>query len=125
MREILEIGLRLAGFGLVTLVLASFWIPGILEFRKKLADLSPLMRELFWTYAGYVLFSHIFMAVMTIFFRDWLLGGTGAAVVVSGYLCIWWGARVGLQFFGFDLSEVRDTPFNRVAKNLLTVLFVC
>jgi hypothetical protein len=31
--------------------------------------------------------------------------------------------RLWLQFFGFDLSEIKPNPFNRVAKHALTLLF--
>lgn len=124
MREILDIGLLLAGFGLSVLVVASFWIPGILGWKEKLAGLTPLMRELFWTYSAYILASHLFFAVLAWGFRDWLLGGTAAAGAMSAFICFWWTVRVYLQFFGFDLTEVEDRFANRLAKHLLTVLFV-
>lgn len=125
MRELLSIGLLLAGLGFVLLVIASFWIPKILGWKEKLVDLSPLMRELFWTYAGYVFASHCLFAVLTLTCRDWLLSGTRSAAVMSGFICCWWSIRVYLQFFGFDLNEVEDTLFNRIAKKLLTILFLC
>ena len=125
MRELLNIGLMLAAFGLTALVIASFWIPKVLGWKEKLAGLSPLMRELFWTYAFYILSMHVFMAILTLFFRDWFLSGTSAAAAVSGFICFWWTVRVYLQFFGFDLNEVEDTRFNRIAKHLLTLLFLC
>lgn len=124
MNELLNYGLLFAGFGFTLLVIASFWIPGILGWKEKLADLSPLMRELFWTYAAYVFASHCFFAVLTLGFRDWLLGGTGSAAAMSGFMCFWWTVRVYLQFFGFDLTEVKDTRLNRIAKHLLTLLFL-
>jgi len=125
MKELLNIGLILAGFGLSVLVVASFWIPKILGWKEKLAGLTPLMRELFWTYSAYILASHLFFAILALGFRDWLLSGTSAAAAMSGFICFWWSVRVYLQFFGFDLEEVEDTALNRLAKHLLTVLFVC
>lgn len=52
MKELLQIGLLIGGWSLVALCLASFWIPKILGWREKLAGLTPLMRELWWTYCG-------------------------------------------------------------------------
>lgn len=124
MNELLNYGLMFAGFGFTLLVIASFWIPGILGWKEKLAGLTPLMRELFWTYAVYVFASHCLFAILTLGFRDWLLSGTPAAAVMSGFMCMWWTVRVYLQFFGFDLSEVKDTRLNRIAKHLLTLLFL-
>lgn len=124
MKEFLEYGLWLSGVGFALLVVASFWIPVILGWKEKLAGLTPLMRELFWTYAAYVFANHVFFAVLSLGFRDWLLSGTPAAGAMSAFITLWWTVRVYLQFFGFDLSEVEDTPVNRVAKHLLTLLFV-
>lgn len=124
MRELLSIGLTLAGLGLVILVVASLWIPRVLRWKEKLAGLTPLMRELWWTYSLYIWGSHCFFAVLALGHRDWLLGGSPAAAVVSGFICLWWSVRVYLQFFGFDFEEVEDTPLNRLAKGGLTLLFV-
>ena len=124
MRELLDIGLQLAGWFLVILCLASFWIPKALGWKEKLAGLTPLMKELWWTYAIYVWGSHVFFAVMALGYRDWLLGGGGAAAAMAGFICLWWSVRLYLQFFGFDLAEVADTLLNRIAKHLLTLLFM-
>ena len=43
---------------------------------------------------------------------------------MSAFIRLWWTIRVYLQFFGLDLAEVEDTRFNRIAKNLLTLLFL-
>ena len=124
MREFLNFGLMFAAFGLTVLVIASFWIPKLLGWKEKLEDLSPLMKELFWTYAFYIWSMHIFMAILTLAFRDWFLSGTPAAAAVAGFICFWWTVRVNLQFFGFDMKEVEDTRFNRLAKHMLTLLFL-
>ena len=124
MKELLNAGLLFAGFGLTLLVIASFWIPKILGWKEKLKDLTPLMKELWWTYAFYVWATNTFMAILALGFRDWFLSGTPAAAAVAGFICFWWTLRVYLQFFGFDLKEVEDTRSNRIAKNLLTLLFL-
>ncbi len=124
MRDLLDFGLLLAGWCLVILCIASFWVPKALRWKEKLAVLSPLMREMFLTYALYILGSHIFFAVLTLWHRDWLLGGSGSAMVMSAFILLWWLVRLVVQFFGFDLEEVPDTTANRLAKHALTLLFV-
>ncbi len=123
MKELLEIGLVLGGCSLVVLSIASFWIPKALGWKEKLASLTPLMRELFWTYSFYVWSSHVFFAILTLGFGSWLMGGTSAAIVMNGFMVFWWSVRLYLQFFGFDLSEIEASRFNRIAKHLLTLLF--
>jgi hypothetical protein len=124
MKDLLDVGLFLAGLGFTVLVIASFWIPKVLGWKEKLADLSPLMKELWWTYAAYVLGSHCFFAIVSLCFRDWLLSGDPSAAAMSGFILIWWMVRLYLQFFGFDLGEVANTRFNKLAKHLLTLLFI-
>ena len=124
MKELLNYGLMFAGFGFTLLVIASFWIPKILGWKEKLVGLTPLMRELFWTYAAYAFAYHHYFITLTLGFRDWLLSGTPAAAVMCGFILFWWTVRVYLQFFGFDLAEVKDTRVNRIAKHLLTLLFL-
>ncbi len=124
MKTLLQNGLLIGGWALVVLCIASFWIPAKLRWREKLAGLTPLMRELWWTYSLYVWGSHVFFAVLALGFSDWLLGGTSAAAAMSTFLLLWWSVRLWLQFFGFDLREVEANALNRVAKHLLTLLFV-
>jgi hypothetical protein len=124
MRDYLDICLLLGGLALVVLCVASLWIPKILKWNEKLVVLTPLMRELWWTYSIYVYGSHIFFAILALGFSDFLLGKTAAAAAMSSFIFLWWTVRLFLQFFGFDLNEVEGTALNRLAKHLLTALFV-
>ena len=124
MKELLEIGLMIGGWSLVVLCIASLWIPKVLGWKEKLVGLTPLMRELWWTYSIYVWSSHVFFAVLALCFGDWLMGGTGAAAAMSTFMLLWWAVRLWLQFFGYDLQEVEGTKMNLLAKHLLTLLFV-
>lgn len=40
------------------------------------------------------------------------------------FMLFWWAVRLWLQFFGFDLREIEGSVSNRVAKDLLTLLFI-
>jgi hypothetical protein len=124
MKELLEIGLLIGGWSLVLLCIASFWIPKTLEWKKKLTVLTPLMRELWWTYSIYVWSSHVFFSVLALGFSDWLMSRTAPAMAMVTFQLLWWSVRLWLQFFGFDLSEVKVTFANRMAKHLLTLLFL-
>ena len=124
MKELLEIGLLIGGWSLVILCIGSFWIPKVLGWREKLAGLTPLMRELWWTYSAYVWGSHVLFAVLALGFGEWLMGGTGAAMAMCIFMLLWWTVRLWLQFFGFDFGEIKDNPPTRISKGLLTLLFV-
>ena len=124
MKELLQIGLLIGGWSLVALSIASFWIPKALGWREKLTGLTPLMRELWWTYSIYVWSSHVFFAVLALGFGDWLMDGSGAAMAMCIFMLLWWAVRLWLQFFGFDLREIEGSIINRVAKHMLTLLFI-
>ncbi|MFC7336693.1 hypothetical protein ACFQY0_05860 [Haloferula chungangensis] len=123
MKELIQIGLSVGGWSLVLLCIGSLWIPKVLGWSEKLAGLTPLMREMWWTYSIYVWSSHLFFAVLALGFGEWLMGGTGAAMAMSVFMLLWWAARLGIQFFGFDLREIEGSAANRLAKHLLTLLF--
>lgn len=123
MKMLLDWGLLTAGWSLVALVIGSLWIPRVLGWREKLAVLSPLMREMWWTYSAYVWGSHGFFAVLLLGHREWLMSGGSAAMAMTVFMLLWWVIRLGLQFFGFDLREVKNSPANRLAKHVLTLLF--
>jgi hypothetical protein len=52
------------------------------------------------------------------------MGGTGAAMAMNAFMLLWWGVRLWLQFFGFDFEVLGENRFNRIAKHLLTALFI-
>ena len=56
----IETGVVLAGVGQLILVVASAVIPRCLDWKGPLAVLPLLMRQLFWTYAAYILGMHLF-----------------------------------------------------------------
>ncbi len=124
MKELLQIGLQIGGYSLVILCIASFWIPKILKWNEKLTTLTPLMRELWWTYSIYVWSSHLFFSILTLGFGDWLMSGTGPAIAMNTFMLLWWSVRLYLQFFGFDFSEITKSKFNCMGKHMLTLLFV-
>lgn len=124
MKEILQAGLLIGGGSLVALSIGSFWIPKALGWREKLVGLTPLMRELWWTYSIYVWASHVYFAVLALGFGDWLMSGTAAAKAMCSFMLLWWSVRLYLQFFGFDLSEIEGSTANRIAKHLLTAMFI-
>jgi hypothetical protein len=123
MKTLLQAGQWIGGLSLVALAIGSLWIPKSLGWKEKLAALSPLMRELWWTYSIYVWGSHVFFAVLLLGHGKWLMSGDSSALAMSVFMFLWWAVRLWLQFFGFDFAEIADTPFHRAAKHLLTALF--
>ncbi|MFK7912178.1 MAG: hypothetical protein AB8F34_16495 [Akkermansiaceae bacterium] len=123
-KELLNTAIILAGAGQLILVIASAVIPRCLDWKGPLATLPKLMRQLFWTYAGYILGVHLFFGLVSTFGSHLLLDGTPQAALLSGMMMTWWGVRIGLQFFCFDRKGIPQTRFNILAEVMLVALFL-
>lgn len=90
--------------GISTLLLAagSPFIPRIFNWREDTAKLQPLTRHIFWTYAVYIWAAHILFGLVSALAPSWLLDGTPLARCVCGFMGLWWGARLVLQFTGIS-----------------------
>jgi hypothetical protein len=114
----------LAGVGQVVLALASLAIPRVLRFEEETAKLRPLLRQMFWTYAGYILCTNLSFGLLSALAPTWLLDGSPLAAAVTGFIAVYWGARVVLQFAWFDRSDAPPGAHVRLAEAALVLLFV-
>src|SRR6266566_3853899 len=88
----------LAGIGQFLLSAASLAIPRVLNWRQELIVVSPLTRSLFWTYAAYTLGIHICFAAISILAPHELASGGVLATAITGFIALYWGVRLLLQF---------------------------
>jgi len=114
----------LAGVGQIVLALASLAIPRVLRFREETAKLRPLLREMFWTYAGYILCTNLSFGLLSALAPEWLLDGSPLAAAVTGYITVYWAARLTIQFVYFDRSDAPPGAHVRLAEAGLVTLFV-
>jgi len=122
MKEWLEIGLKVAGVAQLILVVMSFAIPKCLGMQKRVAVLDNFMRQMFWTYATYVLGSHLFFGIISLLYTEALLnGGVGNAMLF--FMGAWWTGRICCQFFFFDRTGIPKNRFNNLAEGVLVAMF--
>lgn len=114
----------LAGVGQIVLALASLAIPRVLRFEEETAKLRPLLRQMFWTYAGYILCTNLSFGLLSALAPASLLDGSPLAAAVTGFIAVYWGARVVLQFAWFDRSDAPPGAHVRLAEAALVLLFV-
>lgn len=123
--EDLEPWLRLAGAGQLLLCIGTLALPHVLAWRAKLAVLPTLERQMFWVYAGYIWGTNLGFGLVSALAPGWLVDGSGLASAVLGFIAVYWGARVVLQFGYFDLASARPPGrIFRVAEHALDLLFV-
>ena len=117
--------IRLAGVGQLCLCAGTLVLPRVLGWRTKLAVLPTLERQMFWVYAGYIWATNLAFGLVSALAPGWLLDGSGLASAVLGFIAVYWGARVVLQFAYFDLASARPPgALFRVAERALDLLFV-
>jgi hypothetical protein len=106
----------LAGAVQLSIVATSVLIPRLLNWRKETALLTPLTRCVFWTYAGYILGTNLWFAALAIGWPSQLLNGTPLAALVTGFISVYWLARVIVQFGWFHRALAEDRILFKIAE---------
>ena len=114
----------LAGLAQITLVTGSLAIPQILNWRAELAKVQPLIKQMFWTYAAYILMINFSFGVLSVFGSYELLNHSFLARSVTFIVGIYWLTRIGIQFFYFDKSEAPKGFVYTLGEIALIALFV-
>ena len=112
-----------AGAGQLALAFGSLTIPRVLHWREETARLSPLTRQVFWTYAAYIWTSHLAFGLVSLLAPQALLDRGPLAACVDGFIALWWGARLVLQFAWFDRSARPPGGLYVLAEITLTSAF--
>jgi len=114
---------RLLGLAQLGLAGLGFCIPRLLDWKNGLANLTPMLRRLFWVYGLYIFFTNLFFALVFLFFPGVLERPTPAAGIIAGYLTLFWGARFALEMAGFDRDAIPPFWWARWGSRGLMVLF--
>ena len=123
-RAALERLIVAAGLGQFALVAASLAIPRILHWREQAALLRPLTRQIFTTYACYIVGTNLSFALISVLAPGWLLEGSGLGASVTGFMALYWGARVAVQFLYYDRRDAPAGAFFQFAEGALVLLFL-
>ena len=119
----LRVLLTIAGAGQLVLCVASLAIPSVLGWRTELRALTPMTRQVFWTYAAYVCGAHLAFGLLSLLAPDRLLDGSMLARAVAGFIAVWWGVRLLVVIFGCERRELPDRPSVHWAHRVLLLLF--
>jgi hypothetical protein len=114
---------RIAGVGQLGILLASVQVPTKLNWKRDLAVLNHLHRQMYWTYGAYVVLGIVFLGFVSLLCADELASGSRLGVVVNAYGFVFWGARVALQWV-YDIKPFLVARWMRAGYHVLTVAFV-
>lgn len=123
MTALLELALRGAGAGHLALCVGSLFIPSALGWKQGLATAPTLIRQMFWVYAAYVLGFHLCFGLIGLFGTQLLLDGSPLAALVCGFVCVYWAARLAVQFLYFDRKAMPQAPVHRFGEVALVLAF--
>jgi len=116
--------LYFAGLAQVTLAIGSLAIPPILNWRFELAKVQPLIKQMFWTYAGYILVINLCFGLLSVFDFKELTNESTLAMLVTGFIALYWISRILVQFLYFDRASFPVGRWNMVAEIVLVALFI-
>lgn len=121
-RELLADLIFFAGIAHLCILAASALVPLRLNWREELRSLSRLHRQMYWVYGGYIVLSIIAFGLISIFNSRELASGSGLARGFCGYVAVFWGVRISLQWI-FDVKEHLTAWWLRLGYRGLTVAF--
>jgi len=124
MNENLALLIYVAGFGQLSVLIASALVPNKLNWKTELQSLSRLHQQMYWVYGGYVVLSILAFGLISITQSTELASGSGLARGFCLYVSFFWGIRLSLQAV-FDVKEYLTAWWLTIGYHGLSVLFVC
>ena len=121
--ELLQTLIVVAGVGQLVLVAVSPAIPKVLKWNEELTRVSELTRRLFWVYAAYILCTNLCFGLISTFAPYALLDDSLLAIAVSGFIAVYWGSRLVIQFACFGNVKPPGALY-RFAEVVLVLFFV-
>jgi hypothetical protein len=105
------------------ILLASACVPQVLDWRRELAKLDPLSRQLVWVHGAFIVLVIVGFGVLSVALPEQLASGSLLARGVCGLVALFWIARLGVQFFVFDAKPYLRGMLLKVGYNGLTLVF--
>jgi len=120
----IQVLLQLAGLAQVMLAIGSLAIPRLLNWEAELLKTSKLIKQMFWTYAGYILVINICFGLLSFFCYQDLVNGSRLAMVVNGFIDAYWISRVAIQFLYFDRIAFPQGKLYLAGEVVLVLVFI-
>lgn len=116
--------LMLAGIGHFLLLTASALAPVVLDWRGHLRALPPMLRRLFWVYGAFIVLTIVGIGAMTLRHAPEMACGDPVARSLAAFAAVFWGLRLLVQWFVFDLRPYLTRRWLKLGYHTLTAAFV-
>jgi hypothetical protein len=114
----------LAGIAQIALVIGSFVIPVVLNRKNELAKVQLLIKQMFWTYAAYILVINLCFGLLSVFAANELLNGSLLSLLICGFIAVYWISRVLRQYLYSDRVSFPQGKLNTTGEAALVGLFI-
>jgi hypothetical protein len=118
-----ELHLRVAGVLLLALIPLNLYVPRRFDWRRELASLSLLNRQIFQVHAAFLCIVLAMFAALALFYTRPLLAPTPLARAVLGGMAIFWFLRLLTQWLVYDWSLWRGRRFETLVHLVFTGLW--
>jgi hypothetical protein len=110
MNALLPFSIQVAGVLQLVIAVANFFAPAKLHYRENLAKVSPIIRQIFTVHSVYIVLVLVGFGLLCIMFPGDLCGANPLGKYLCGFLAVFWGLRVPIQFFYYDTDVKRANP---------------
>lgn len=119
----MELNLKIIGVILVGLAAMHGFFPKRFEWKKELASLGLLSRQMMYVHTLFIALAILLMGVFCITSASEIVNTPLGRRVALG-LAIFWVARLFVQFFGYSSELWKGKAFETVMHVLFSILWV-
>lgn len=115
---------RAGGLLQLSILIASFATPLLLDWRTLLDPLPPLLRQMFWVYGAYIVMTIIALSLTSWFFPHEVAGETTLGHAIAAFTTLFWGLRFAIGLVAFDAKPYLTTRWHEFGYAILNLAFV-
>jgi len=124
----LIVAIRVAGGVQLAIAAANLEVARKLDYRTNLARLTPMVSQIFFVHAVYIVLVILWFGALCLLFATRLTSGDPLARFLTGGLAAFWGLRAIIQLTVYDRQvrkehRLQDVAF-LAACTLLTGIFL-
>lgn len=105
------------------ILIASFAVPQVLDWRRELQKVPRLLGQLIWVHGAYVVLMIVGFGLLSATNASELATGSVLARSVCAFIAVFWGGRLALQFAYFKPGPYLRGPLLKVGYHSLTGIF--
>ena len=119
----LETAVFLGGVTHLGILSAGAVMTKVLNWKTELTQLTDISRHIIWTHGGYVWLTILAFGLVSVCFPGDLISNNPLGLAISGFIAIFWGIRLFIQFFCFDAKPHLTSIWLKLGFHGLTITF--